>query len=256
MQGVDRRSVVGKPTANRGQISPEAGFLRHVDGQLGQAIGPGLPVTNCRRLHDLGEPIAVRRSLGARFQRRLVAQQNGHIDGLAELGQQFHRPRILLGSARLQLQQRAGGSWQTMPQEPARRHPHRLIRASGERSRGMLNCLLHEAECRSWIAVSHQYGLFGQGDLILWEFFGKRRGRNLSGLALVGSPQQQALKREQTLPVAPRLLLHETLDVLQSRQVLLPFEHPVDLLKLGERVVAAKLDLLARAAGAKRIGVE
>ena len=57
-------------------------------------------------------------------------------------------------------------------------------------------------------------------------------------------------------PIAARLLRQQVIDVLQAGQILLAFDHAVDLLQFGEKIAAAELDLLARAAGTKRIGVD
>ena len=64
------------------------------------------------------------------------------------------------------------------------------------------------------------------------------------------------LGRQQTGPIAAGLLLQQVIDVFQAGQELLAFDHAVDFLQFGEEIAAAELDLLARAAGTKRIGVD
>ena len=84
----------------------------------------------------------------------------------------------------------------------------------------------------------------------------ERRGGGAGGLVLVRQPQQLAPGRQQARPIAPRLLGQQPIDVLQAGQILLAFDHAVDLLQFGQEVAAAELDFLARAAGTRRIGVD
>ena len=42
----------------------------------------------------------------------------------------------------------------------------------------------------------------------------------------------------------------------RQAKILLAFDHAVDLLQFGQEIAATELDLLARAAGTKRIGVD
>ena len=134
---------------------------------------------------------------------------------------------------------------------------HRLIGAARQASR-------RRRECARWTKPSAarasllggQHGQFGQGDLIVRMLCQESRGRGPGGLVLVGRPQQHALGGQQTGPVAARLLLQQVVDVFQAGQVLLAFDHAVDLLQFGQEIAAAELDLLARAAGTKRIGVD
>ena len=81
-------------------------------------------------------------------------------------------------------------------------------------------------------------------------------GGGSRGLELVGDPQQHALGGQQARPIAARLLRHEVIDVLQASQELLAVDHAVDLLQFREKIAAAELDFLARAAGTKRICVD
>ena len=53
----------------------------------------------------------------------------------------------------------------------------------------------------------------------------------------------------------PGLLLQELIDGLQASVELLAFHHAVDFLQLGQKIAATELDLLARAAGTRGVGV-
>ena len=81
--------------------------------------------------------------------------------------------------------------------------------------------------------------------------------RRLGGrLVLIGGPQQLALGGQQAGPISARLLLTQMFDLFQAGQELLAFDHAVDFLQFGQEIAATELDFLARAAGAKRIGVD
>ena len=63
-----------------------------------------------------------RRVFRARHQRRIVAQQQRNVGRLAQRGEQFRRPIVLVGDVALQLQQAAGGQRKARVQQaPATR---------------------------------------------------------------------------------------------------------------------------------------
>ena len=149
------------------------------------------------------------------------------------------------------------GSGKPSRSRAAGRHAHGLIGAARQVSRRRrASPAATKSSAARASCLGGQHGQFGQGDLVVRMLCQKGRGRGSGGLVLVGRPQQQALGGQQTGPIAARLLLQQVVDVLQAGQVLLAFDHAVDLLQFGEEIAAAELDLLARAAGTKRIGVE
>ncbi len=156
----------------------------------------------------------------------------------------------------LQLQQGAGGHRKTAAKQDRGRQAHRLIGACRQVAVGGPHRPLLPIERRAGVGLGGGNRRFGQGNLVVRMLRQERRGGGSGGLVLVRQPQQLAPKRQQARPIAPRLLGQQPIDVLKAGQVLLAFEHAVDLLKLGQEVAAAELDLLARAAGTKRIGVD
>ena len=71
---------------------------------------------------------------------------------------------------------------------------------------------------------------------------------------LTGHPEQFRLDRHQAGPVVTLLL--DLIDMLETGDELLAFDHAIDLLQFGQEVWATELDLLAGSARTKGISVE
>ena len=95
--------------------------------------------------------------------------------------------------------------------------------------------------------LAERHGVVGKG-------FEERHaaGRRLREL-LRGQLEPVAVREEAG---TPRMPLREPLDFAERRRVLLPLRQPVELLQIAHEFGAAELDLLAGAAGARRVGVE
>ena len=104
----------------------------------------------------------------------------------------------------------------------------------------------------SWPSDRHRHGR--QGDRVVGMLLVKPRGGRggLFGLPQVGL--QRELGRQQAGPVG--IFLRQLVDLFQCRGALFAFDHPLELFQLGQEFGAAEFDLLASAAGTRRIGIE